>query len=38
MDDVAIMPPAVDRGGAYVVKEGFRPFVIDVRPSERRDP
>jgi Icc-related predicted phosphoesterase len=23
---------AVDRGGSYVMKEGFRPFVVDIRP------
>ncbi len=26
----------VKRGGGYVVKEGFRPFVVDVRPGGRR--
>ncbi|MFO0605360.1 MAG: VOC family protein [Polyangiales bacterium] len=25
----------VKRGGGYVVKEGFRPFVVDVRPGGR---
>jgi hypothetical protein len=29
---------AVDRGGSYVMKEGFRPFVIDIRPGGRRGP
>jgi hypothetical protein len=27
---------AVDRGGGYVMKEGFRPFVIDIRPGGGR--
>lgn len=25
----------VDRGGSYVMKEGFRPFVVDIRPGGR---
>lgn len=25
----------VDHGGSYVMKEGFRPFVVDIRPDSR---
>jgi hypothetical protein len=25
----------VDQGGSYAVKEGFRPFVVDIRPWPR---
>jgi hypothetical protein len=28
----------VDHGGSYVMKEGFRPFVVDIRPGGRRGP